>query len=774
MGKKTKAKSRKDKFYHLAKETGYRARSAFKLLQLNKKFSFLETSKVVIDLCAAPGGWLQVASQTMPVSSLIIGVDLVPIKPIPNCITLTEDITTETCRAQIKKQLHTWNADCVLNDGAPNVGKNWLHDAFTQSVLTLHALKLACDFLRKGGWFITKVFRSKDYQAMMWIFNQLFKKVHATKPQASRNESAEIFVVCQGFKAPDKIDKKFFDPKHVFEDITPQKEQITMADFDNRKLQKKKKARGYQDDLTMLYKECLVSEFLTSEEPLNILSETNTLVFDDPKILEHVSTTEDVVEACKDLKVLGKKEFRLLANWHKKMKKSKKKEEDNEEKGCEEEEESDSEVEIEKKLTELKDDEAKHLKRKKKVVTKERRKLRERMGHMAQSVNVQEDMELFTLGNIKSESQLTKLVEDNDMNAMDHADAMMMNEDEESCGYESDDEVSEAEHESSDSEHETGNKNPLIVPMEEEEQVVKRQTDLWFSKNIFSDIDLDIKDVQKISVDNKEMTEIHKKVEDQIGSAKETTSRQDNQNIKVQNKTEQKNKKKEDVQSESSSSDSDYDVSQVSNVTQKINKGDFEIVPKGAGGANNKLDASSLALGTVMAVSKKRKRDIIDDSFNRYTFEDDDLPDWFVEDEKRRQVHTYLDQHIPKNMKKMYESRNTAINVRSIKKVTEAKARKKKKLVKKMEKARKQAENVTDSQAMSNAEKASQLKNIYKKAGLLNKQKENVTYVFGRKGTGKHVRRPPGVKGRFKVVDRRMKTDLRGKNKGQKTHGRKK
>lgn len=261
----------------------------------------------------------------MPTQSIIIGVDLAPIKPIPRVITFQSDITTEKCRATIRQHLKHWKADTVLHDGAPNVGTAWVQDAFSQAELVLQSMKLATEFLVEGGTFVTKVFRSKDYNPLLWVFKQLFTSVEATKPPSSRNVSAEIFVVCRGFKAPKRIDPKFLDPKHVFAELTDSTPNNEARVFNPEK--KKRKREGYEEGDYTQFKEIPVTEFINTTDPIAILGTYNKLSFEQSPGVDLAlatlnrleETTDEIRTCCEDLKILGKKEFRSLLRWRLKV-----------------------------------------------------------------------------------------------------------------------------------------------------------------------------------------------------------------------------------------------------------------------------------------------------------------------------------------------------------------------------------------------------------------------------------------------------------------------
>ena len=145
-----------------------------------------------------------------------------------------------------------------------------------KDMLVLQSFKLAAEFLKKGGWFITKVFRSKDYYSIIWVFQQFFKKVEATKPQASRSESAEIFVVCQGFKAPDKVDPKFFDIKFVFSDVENQQTEANKKVVDLFRGDMNQRHRGgYADGDYTLYHKLKISDFINKENCIELLANSN-------------------------------------------------------------------------------------------------------------------------------------------------------------------------------------------------------------------------------------------------------------------------------------------------------------------------------------------------------------------------------------------------------------------------------------------------------------------------------------------------------------------
>lgn len=205
----------------------------------------------------------------MPASSLIVGVDLAPIKPIARTVTFQSDITTDKCRATIRQHLKTWKADTVLHDGAPKVGIAWVQDAYSQAELVLQALKLATEFLVDGGTFVTKIFRSKDYNALLWVCNQMFTAVEATKPPASRNVSAEIFVVCRGFKAAKRIDPRLLDPRSVFAELSDPAPNNEAKVFNPER--KKRKREGYEEGDYVQFTEHPASTFIRTMDRLHCL-----------------------------------------------------------------------------------------------------------------------------------------------------------------------------------------------------------------------------------------------------------------------------------------------------------------------------------------------------------------------------------------------------------------------------------------------------------------------------------------------------------------------
>ncbi|KAH9588886.1 Ribosomal RNA methyltransferase Spb1 [Trypanosoma melophagium] len=316
---KKKAKTRLDAYYRLAKDQGYRARSAFKLIQLNRKYDFLAKSRVLVDLCAAPGGWCQVAAKHMPVGSKIVGVDLVPIAPIRGVKTFVGDITDDKTRKIIITYLKKEPVDCVIHDGAPNVGGVWSRDLFEQNALVLHAAKMACSMLRPGGWFVTKVFRSQDFHKLMWVMQQLFEKVEATKPLASRMESAEIFVVCAGFKAPKQLDPGMFNAQKVFSDVGEEK---ILTASGALVVPRSNVPVGYTEFATVSHHVAAFTEFLKCDEPKTFLRTHHELRFATPEdkvYLKSRHSKKELVYLCGDLQQVGDADLRRMIRWREQL-----------------------------------------------------------------------------------------------------------------------------------------------------------------------------------------------------------------------------------------------------------------------------------------------------------------------------------------------------------------------------------------------------------------------------------------------------------------------
>ncbi|KAK0417613.1 hypothetical protein QR680_013108 [Steinernema hermaphroditum] len=206
MGKTSKDK--RDIYYRLAKEEGWRARSAFKLLQIDDEFQILKGVTKAVDLCAAPGSWSQVLSQrlnssNLPGQSKIVAVDLQPMSPIYGVTQLRGDITEVSTANEIISHFDGEKADLVVCDGAPDVTGLHALDEYLQSQLLLAALNITTHVLKDDGSFVAKIFRARHVTLLYAQLKCFFKEVFCAKPKSSRQSSCEAFVVCRGYNPPE-------------------------------------------------------------------------------------------------------------------------------------------------------------------------------------------------------------------------------------------------------------------------------------------------------------------------------------------------------------------------------------------------------------------------------------------------------------------------------------------------------------------------------------------------------------------------------------------
>ena len=825
MGKKTKSKARLDKYYHLSKEMGYRSRAAFKLIQLNKKYNFLSGATVLIDLCAAPGGWCQVASKEMPVSSIKIGIDLDPIKPIPGVTTFQCDITTEQCRHLIRKEIKHLKADVVLHDGAPNVGGQWSKDSYNQNELVLFSIKLAVEFLKEGGWFISKVFRSADYNSLIYVMRQLFKKVEATKPLASRTQAAEIFVVCQGYKNPSYIDPKLLDPKYALKQIDDEDAMKNNAINSIKAIFERKKNRsGYNTDTLFIVK--TFKDFIECSNPFKFLFETHKIKVETEDCHKYLDIIKNKPPEYSlyfdDIQVLGKKEMEELVVWRNKIRtklklsrKEHMKEEDEKEKEDEKEGENEKDKK-EKDINEEMDAEiSKYEKQRKKRLEAQKKKqekielsnkkafiLQEDQPH---DNDVEVDENLFDyiqknkidIENLeepkekKDENEENEnLAEFNEVNLSDLSEddyIDMMNEDIENNKklYEEEKELArkkkkekkekkkkkgDIELVKNDNEEEDDLLLEKDLDDDEEEENEGDDSDLYYEDDDDDenenengddsedekdkDIPLDEKEDEDLKDDviiNNPLRRAKKKLEDKKDN--KTDDKKVNKKEKKDNKKEEEENDEDNLSYDSDEKEEELKENSLLNKKKKREKDNDSSSSDSENDGYNSDDKAEIRAIAKKMLRKKERIKILNASYNRYAFEDDGkVPKWFLDEEAQ---HNKPQKPVTKAEVLAEKEYLKKITVRMPKKVLEAKARKRNRLNKRLQKIKKQAENIANQDEYTEISKVKQIEKLYKRE--INRNKEKKKYIISRSWKNNK-----GKDGRnIRHVDRRLKKDKR-------------
>ncbi|ELQ74619.1 SAM-dependent methyltransferase/cell division protein FtsJ [Trachipleistophora hominis] len=199
----------------MAKENGYRARSAYKIQQIDEHYKILHGNTTVIDLCAAPGGWTQIIAEKC---TKVIAVDIQTILPIEGVVFIRDDITSDSCVKSVLEHVHLLNnsenakADLVLCDGASNTSGMLDVDVHVQHSILQAALKLAEKISKVCSTFVGKLYRNGDIGTVLRQFSEVYERVELVKPKCSRSQSIECFVIAMS---------KRREPLKLCKDYTP-------------------------------------------------------------------------------------------------------------------------------------------------------------------------------------------------------------------------------------------------------------------------------------------------------------------------------------------------------------------------------------------------------------------------------------------------------------------------------------------------------------------------------------------------------------------------
>jgi len=191
---------KRDQFHRLAKQKGYRSRASFKLFQVTKRYRFIKRGDRVLDLGAAPGGWLQAARKVVGAEGYVLGVDKDPIEDLPyqNVTAFVTDVTQSDVIERIQS-VSGLAFDVVVSDLSPNISGVWEVDHARQMELARTALRIARVILKPAGNLLVKIFQGSELKEFQLEMKSSFSTLRIVKPPASRPESAELYFLGLGF-----------------------------------------------------------------------------------------------------------------------------------------------------------------------------------------------------------------------------------------------------------------------------------------------------------------------------------------------------------------------------------------------------------------------------------------------------------------------------------------------------------------------------------------------------------------------------------------------